>query len=355
MQNRQAVDQFVTPSSPLRVRTKVESVAVEFLARSFAPPHEVLLRESAAEFNCRLDLVPPGQLILGCVGFGTDVEIRVAGRGDFYHFNLPIVGSNYTVQYESCGWSAVERTGVALDPSGPYVVRWEPDSMHYALEVHKDVLERHAAKLLGHRISHRLGFDLTFDLSTAQSQALMSTVRFLHAELMKADGLHTISAARQEIESAVMTELLMAIPGEATRRLHDTEGGRRPKVMDAIAYIDDNPAEDFDLARLATIAGISVRALQIGFREVTGVSPSAYARSVRMHRVRLELMSGRARSVTEAATRWGFFHLSRFAEQYREQFGDLPSETMRKVEQKHGPTSELPGRALPPRAGRIDD
>jgi transcriptional regulator GlxA family with amidase domain len=27
--------------------------------------------------------------------------------------------------------------------------------------------------------------------------------------------------------------------------------------------------------------------------------------------------------------RWGFFHQSRFAQQYRERFGELPSQTLR--------------------------
>jgi transcriptional regulator GlxA family with amidase domain len=57
----------------------------------------------------------------------------------------------------------------------------------------------------------------------------------------------------------------------------------------------------------------------------------AYLRGVRLDRVHLELVSDPRRSVTEVATDWGFFHPGRFAHQYRERFGALPSETARRA------------------------
>ena len=36
----------------------------------------------------------------------------------------------------------------------------------------------------------------------------------------------------------------------------------------------------------------------------------------------------RSTRVTDVAMRWGFFHQSRFAQQYREQFQELPSATL---------------------------
>ena len=34
--------------------------------------------------------------------------------------------------------------------------------------------------------------------------------------------------------------------------------------------------------------------------------------------------------VTDIAVRWGFFHQSRFAQQYRDEFNELPSVTLRR-------------------------
>ncbi|WP_404995490.1 helix-turn-helix domain-containing protein [Burkholderia cepacia] len=48
-----------------------------------------------------------------------------------------------------------------------------------------------------------------------------------------------------------------------------------------------------------------------------------YLRAVRLIHVRRELRLGD--SVTSAATRWGFRHLSSFARDHRAMFGELPS------------------------------
>ena len=92
-------------------------------------------------------------------------------------------------------------------------------------------------------------------------------------------------------------------------------------------YINEHPEDEITTADLAAVAALSPRAIQAGFRDLLGVPPTAYLRGVRLDRVHLELASGG--SATDVATRWGFFHLSRFAEQYRKRFGALPSETAR--------------------------
>jgi transcriptional regulator GlxA family with amidase domain len=58
-----------------------------------------------------------------------------------------------------------------------------------------------------------------------------------------------------------------------------------------------------------------------------------YLRPLRLHRVRGELTdASQIRSptvVTAVASRWGFVHLGRFGQQYRQLFGEAPSQTLR--------------------------
>ena len=143
-------------------------------------------------------------------------------------------------------------------------------------------------------------------------------------------GLATLPSACHDLEGVFLTQLLTAAPSQLTPLLLGTpKPVRHSAIRDIMDFVDRNPTAANGTSDLAAIAGLSARALQIGFRAVAGVSPSAYIRAVRLERVHRDLLSGAAGTVTEAAARWGFFHLSRFSAQYRERFGELPSHTVR--------------------------
>ena len=76
---------------------------------------------------------------------------------------------------------------------------------------------------------------------------------------------------------------------------------------------------------------MSRRTVQNSFRTVAETTPLNYLRSVRLNGVRRKLMSTAASelSIGDAASAWGFFHLSHFAAEYQELFGELPSQTRR--------------------------
>jgi transcriptional regulator GlxA family with amidase domain len=82
---------------------------------------------------------------------------------------------------------------------------------------------------------------------------------------------------------------------------------------------------------LARAVGVSARSLYRGFQQLRGYGPGEAVRRARLRRVRLDLLTaGPKERVTDAAMRWGFYHLGRFSSLYSERFGELPSETRRR-------------------------
>ena len=68
-------------------------------------------------------------------------------------------------------------------------------------------------------------------------------------------------------------------------------------------------------------------------------------RRERLQRVHRDLLTAAAGDrVTDAAMRWGFFHLGRFSSAYAARFGELPSETRRRSQS---------GQAQPPRVAPV--
>ena len=86
------------------------------------------------------------------------------------------------------------------------------------------------------------------------------------------------------------------------------------------------------IARLALESGLSKRTLHRVVRREFGLSPMALSRRIRLIEVRAELEAPRPETtVTEAAFRWGFTHLGRFAGEYAREFGERPSETLHRA------------------------
>lgn len=90
--------------------------------------------------------------------------------------------------------------------------------------------------------------------------------------------------------------------------------------------------------RLVTISelcgelGVSRRALQNCFQEILGLNPHAYIRAVSLNAVRSQLRNLQSpyTSIQDAAAAFGFWHMSQFAQDYRQLFGERPSDTLRR-------------------------
>ena len=95
-------------------------------------------------------------------------------------------------------------------------------------------------------------------------------------------------------------------------------------------YIDDHADGELTPEVLARVGCVSVRTLHAAFQQQLGESPMAYVRGIRLGRVRAELLESDPQQVRVAdiAMRWGFLHQSRFAQQYRDRFRELPSMTL---------------------------
>ena len=88
--------------------------------------------------------------------------------------------------------------------------------------------------------------------------------------------------------------------------------------------------QNVTLADLCEASGVSERRVRSAFHECYQMSPTAYLRVTALTAVRRELVEGPhlRGAVSRVATDWGFWHLSRFAAQYRALFGESPRHTL---------------------------
>jgi len=140
---------------------------------------------------------------------------------------------------------------------------------------------------------------------------------------------HDPQALRQ-LRDEILMEWLEALPPQVdTSELHSLE--KRKKLVDRacelmLGYAD----EPLSILEVCSRMGISRRKLNYCFQDVLGTTPIKYLRCLRLNSARRALRQAAAGvTVQDIASHWGFWHLSQFAQDYKNLFGELPSTTLR--------------------------
>lgn len=112
----------------------------------------------------------------------------------------------------------------------------------------------------------------------------------------------------------------------------DTAGALPRDVVRVLDWSRGHLHEPVGLCALARIAGAPPRTLETHFMRFLGATPLGWVRQARLtHARRTLLASGGRATVSQVALDCGFSQLGRFAAQYCRRFGELPSETLRRI------------------------
>ncbi|MBB5826522.1 helix-turn-helix transcriptional regulator [Micromonospora carbonacea] len=171
-------------------------------------------------------------------------------------------------------------------------------------------------------------------VSAAMARAWVGLSAFLDAQAAAAGETLANPLIRASLADHVATTALAVFPN-TTMTAGYVPGPRRVEpavIRRAVAYIEAHAAEPITVAQIAQVCGVGPRGLQAAFQRHLGVSPTAYLRRARLDRAHRDLVdtdpTGGA-SVAAIARRWGWGHPGRFAEAYREMYGQPPSHTLR--------------------------
>lgn len=157
-------------------------------------------------------------------------------------------------------------------------------------------------------------------------QLVTATVESL---LDRPSGTAAHRAAAREVVAAAAE--CLAAPPEPQVAVGRPRYERADIVRRAMEAIEAGPVVP-TAADLARDVGVTSRTLLRTFQESFGVPPKRYLMLRELHSVRRSLLAGspREEAVADVLVRHGIWEFGRFAARYRRQFGELPSETLRR-------------------------
>ncbi|WP_162901214.1 helix-turn-helix domain-containing protein [Breoghania sp. L-A4] len=190
----------------------------------------------------------------------------------------------------------------------------------------------HAARILDPEGWDTAPQQLTW-LQTPQKAALWQAIG---QWFQIADG-ETATAPQADVLQKVLFETVLQVATAVPLNCaSDPSASTRRRAMRiaraASAFIEGRLSEDQlpTMIEICRELRVSRRTLQYAFLDYASLTPLDYLRRVRLNGARrlLRETDPQAITVTEAAMRFGFLHLGRFAQDYKTLFGESPSATL---------------------------
>lgn len=255
-------------------------------------------------------------------GYGAPVRIENAYVSD-YLVLLPCDGKAELLN-RGGSFPVEGSAGVVIGPGSRFVVGGDARAQTIAWRIDARTVGRIAS---GRGRTFENG-TVALGLERGAGSAFLRAFKFAMSELEYADGLGGSALLVRQLEDMLIASLLGAV---------DEQFGKEPIsraapgcVIRVENYIAAHAGEDIEMPDLVTVSGVSARTLFRSFRLFRGVTPLGHLRNVRLERIRADLLSaGKNDSVTSILCRWGISQFGRFAADYRQVYGELPSDSLR--------------------------
>jgi AraC-like DNA-binding protein len=314
---------------PQRVDYQTTDVgeAVDLLDRVFAT-------------RARLDKPPPDfRLRIGSVGGPELGSSRTAFQGRFRIAAGAVPQSIFVIRLAS-GHMGGESGGVPIHADDGRLFLTRAGAVNDVVLDHPDVqlfsmdaarIEEFARELSG-RDRYRLRFTEITPISPERERTWAATARFVVRGVLADPAAWASPIIRGQAFRSLGVATVHLFPNNLLDEMGEVEEHATPaSVRRAIAFVDEHLEEDISVRDIAEAARLSVRGLQAAFHRYLSETPLGHVRRARLDAARRDLIAAaREGTVAAISLHWGFANQGRFAREYREAYGELPSATLRR-------------------------
>jgi len=250
------------------------------------------------------------------------------GEGSFIRQYFTIGGKGRFSAGAQSGEITVRAPSPVVPPFTPVDLEFEQYSQ-LVLRIEYRALTRYLAVLLGAELDKELIFH-----HNESNPALNSLRRSVHLFVSdyNARGKNLSDLVSAETERMLTMKFLMSNWHNYTLSLLRQPPSSTPTAVRKVEeYIEANWDKPIDIEAMARIANISARSLFREFKRDRGYSPAAFVKQIRLNHAKEMLEQDDGPSIIQIAYRCGFQNPSHFAKDFKLAFGELPSETLKRL------------------------
>lgn len=258
------------------------------------------------------------------ISYGGSVRVVSPALESIYHLQVLLRGS---CLWRSAGQEHYLTPGelLLINPDDPVDLTYSADCEKFILKIPVALLEAVCAE---QRWEHP-GQSVRFLESRYQLSELEGFPNLLGMICQEAESSDRNLRIQEHYTQIVAGKMLGLMQTNVRREPLGSQSASFDSIVD---FIERNLKQDICSEQLARQAQMSVRSLYGLFARYARTSPKHYIREKKLERINACLSdpSCKVRNLTELAMDYGFLHLGRFSESYRNQFGELPSQTLKR-------------------------
>lgn len=276
----------------------------------------------------------PVTLVKGSIDVPVQLDVTMAR-----HALITTRATSMHISSTSGPFATMPGTKAALASPGKRVaVQIEPGQRTTNLTFAPEFLETQFTALTGETIRD-LEFEFEFDLNTPSGALVDHLCQYL-VEHVNGGTSNLPAALAASLCESLSRTLLFGHPHNHSYLLDKpAPASSRTVVRMVEEYVDahaDGPIVADDLAR---VTGVSVKSIEVAFRQHRQTTPLAFLRQKRLERARRRLLEDLSIPISQVAHAAGYLQLDPFLSAYFKAFKEHPAETRRRG--FVGPTSAL--------------
>lgn len=269
-----------------------------------------------------------GETTFGVIRYSTLVNIHIDNLKHCYIFNVPLEGIqeikiNTSTIYSSCDVAAI------FSPDQPFSMVLEQDCQKQMIRIPRKNMENHLMRMLGYKITQPLIFDIQAPMQGSIKKWFNLAMSFQDF-LLENNTLMDFQSIWTNFENNLISILLNSQPHNYSLELERRLQGKPSYLNHIESLYKENLSQPLKLSELEKMLGISRERLYRDFHTYFGQSPVAYLRNLRFEETYKRLKEIKTwENVSSIAMDCGFQQLGRFSQEYKNRFGEFPSDTLK--------------------------
>ena len=296
-------------------------------------PHELVDLSHEEPLNFSFKGEQMGGIIIGDLIYGKDVVFKTQHQQDmhFYCISRPKIGKPVFRQ-EHGVFEASPGNAAIVSPFDKFEIEIERDCVQSFISISKPLLENTLSDLIQRPLDAPIEFNHIMSVQNERVNAWWNLLEYFGSygrRDMNSECL--MNEIKHDFEKILVKSLLLSQPHNYSQLLADNHHNNPEFLQRALQYIHNNIQYNISSEDLERISGVSKQKLSKAFRDRMKVSFNSYIRHYRLKCIYQELsLAQDKKNITSIAMKWGVNHLGRFSIEYKQQFGESPSDTIRK-------------------------